>query len=178
MFLNLNPIDATIGALAHLILISTSLTLNTPDNYMPLNGIPIDLSGQNKLKVLNLFVMVLSILQIGGSAWFIEPIYDQIESSAKFYIMATFWTLMLLVSTRLNKPQNAYAGGHFAIFFALLLIGSVHFYTFAHLFESLPIEWTMAQIITASQAGIIFVLLLTVGFWTNRNEADDEEMVL
>lgn len=177
MSFNLNPVDASIGALAHLIIVSTSMVLNTPDNYIPLNGIPVDLSTQNKLKIFNLFIMVFSILQIAGYAWFIEPIYDKFESAAIFYIMASFWIIMLLVSTRLNKPQHAYSGGHFAIFFALLLIGSVHFRTFSKLFEYFPLEWAKAQIVAVSQAGMIFVLLLVVGFWSNRNEVDDEEMV-
>jgi hypothetical protein len=170
-------IQASISGVALLSLLGSALALNAPDSYMPLNGLPIDLSSKSKLKVLNVAVIVGSLIQISSYAWLIHPIFDQIEIAMIHYVLLTSWIVLLLVSTRLNKPQNAYVGGHFAIFIALLLLVGVHISKFSNLFASLPIEWSTEQVLAVSQTGFTFVLISVIGFWTNRSEADDEEMV-
>ncbi len=80
-----------------------------------------------------------------------------------------------LVGYRLNRVQNAYRGGHFAIFLSLLLIIGMNILRTVP--ELKKWTWTIVQIVDSVQTGLALILLLVYGSWSDRNLDDDEENV-
>jgi hypothetical protein len=163
------------STVAAIILTATALTKNAPDNYSRVGDIPLAYHIERKLDVLNICILIIAILQTAGYFFLIYCNFEQIQLIPYIGLLVG-WVVIILTSSRLNKPQNAYNGGHFAIFFSLLLLGGGHLQSCANLLV-FSIQVSIKQVIATSQFLILLILVSVIGFWTSRTEEDDEENI-
>ncbi|KAJ3338789.1 hypothetical protein HDU91_001122, partial [Kappamyces sp. JEL0680] len=100
-------------------------------------------------------------------------------ASLPFGVLALAWLLLAVASPTYNAKLVAPRGGHYALFLNFMLVVSAQTLTaFPFFLRSWPaIEWNRAQVIALLQEGLGLLLILLVGSWSHRHEADDEEGV-
>jgi hypothetical protein len=81
--------------------------------------------------------------------------------------------VIFLTCGRLNKPQNAFSGGHFALFIGLFVLSFTQWNLFLE--DPLPNKWQLSHLLSFISLVLINFSLIVVGFWSSRSLVDDEE---
>ncbi|KAJ2999430.1 hypothetical protein HDV02_002915 [Globomyces sp. JEL0801] len=177
-----NLVSSILSGLAVVFLVAAGLIFNTPANYIAIDGLPFNPVSKINLNRLRWFTIINALFQFIATAYFLQA---QVlsskkiiwESSLPLALSALAWLVVVLVATRLHRVQNATVGGHFSLFLVLiLLLGSVgigHYKDFLHL----PIKWTTHKILSLAQVGVHLISIIVLGFYSDRQEVDDEELV-
>ncbi|KAJ3309676.1 hypothetical protein HDV04_005865, partial [Boothiomyces sp. JEL0838] len=171
-------IPSIISGIAVISIGISAVIYNTPDSYVEITGTPLNLESKPALSRMHWFTVIVSILQIGGSAFMVyEKIHFDLLEFLPHCILGAAWLLLALVSSKFHQIQNAQFGGHLSLFLIVLILIGGNIAQQFRLFSALPIVWTVERVAFVSQVGVAVVFLLVLGFWSSRHEMDNEEFI-
>ncbi|KAJ3250673.1 hypothetical protein HK103_003278 [Boothiomyces macroporosus] len=171
-------IPSIISGIAVISIGISAVIYNTPDSYVEITGTPLNLESKPALSRMHWFTVIVSILQVGGSAFMVyEKIHFDLLEFLPHCILGAAWLLLALVSSKFHQIQNAQFGGHLSLFLVVLILIGGNIAQQFRLFSVLPIVWTVERTAFVSQVGVAVVFLLVLGFWSSRHEMDNEEFI-
>jgi hypothetical protein len=94
----LEKVQIFLPIVAFIIVASTGMLMNTPDNYQPVHGTPVDISTKPKLDRLTWFIRVIAIYQTFSFVFILIPMYDKYMEMGSIYGIILTWVSEKLIN--------------------------------------------------------------------------------
>ncbi|KAJ3273228.1 hypothetical protein HDV01_004730, partial [Terramyces sp. JEL0728] len=168
-------IATALAAAATLIVGITTLVLKTPKGYLPINNRELNFQQRSNLKILSWFICLVSLFQIGASAYAISNHQNEMNIIIDQSVLILYWILVVFSSSAQSQKLLV---SLYALFISLLLdllalavviIENIKFKTIQEL--NLPEQVLISQLLVSLS------LLIVVGVWNLRDEDDDVDNI-